>query len=241
MVIRLLLMAIGIAGIVIFFLPLWKKGIANFGNVTGLIVSVLVLLFGTFSWLFSMNFKIVLCVIVLLIIALVIAVNVLMSRAKSNVAKNENVVLVLGCSCKTGICDALNSRIKAAARYMGKHEDAVCIACGGNGTEFYDTEAEYIAVELAKYGVAKSKIIVEPKSKNTFENVQNARKIIDEKGMPKNVAIATNEYHQYRSQLYATRCGLNARAINARTVKYMYPTYFVRELLAIVVSWFRKK
>ena len=60
MILRLILMAIGIAGIVIFFLPLGKKGIANAGNIVGLILSVFVLLFGTFSWLFSRNFKIVL-------------------------------------------------------------------------------------------------------------------------------------------------------------------------------------
>lgn len=240
MILRLLLMAIGIAGIVIFFLPLGKKGIINFGNAVGLIVSVLVLLFGTFSWLFSMNFKIVLCVIVLLIIILVIIVNVKMTQAKNNQAKDEDVVIVLGCSCKSYICDALNQRIKAAARYLDKHKDAVCIASGGNETEFYKSEAEYIAVELSKYGVPKSKIIEESKSKNTYENIKNSKKIIDEKGLSKNVAIATSEYHQYRAWLCASRCGLKARAINASTTKYMYPTYFTREILAIVASWIKK-
>ncbi len=75
MIIRILLMIIGIAGIVIFFLPLGRKGIVNTGNVIGMIVSVLVLLFGTFSWLFSRTFKIGLLVIVLIILILIILIN----------------------------------------------------------------------------------------------------------------------------------------------------------------------
>lgn len=241
MILRILLMVIGITGIILFYLPLGKKGIINYGNAVGMIVSVLVLLFGTFSWLFSMNFKIVLCVIVLLILILVIVINMKMVSAKNNIAGNEDVVIVLGCSCKSSICEALNQRIKAAARYLDKHPDSVCIASGGNTTEFYDSEAEYIAIELAKYGVPKSKIIVESKSKNTSENIQNSKRIIDEKGLSKSVAIATSEYHQYRASLYASRCGLKAKAINASTTKYMYPTYFTREIIAIVASWIRKK
>ena len=241
MILRLILMAIGIAGIIIFYLPLGKKGIINYGNAVGMILSVLVLLFGTFSWLFSMNFKIILCVIVLLLIILVIVINMKMVNAKNDLARDEDVVIVLGCSGKSSICDALNQRIKAAARYLDKHPDSVCIACGGNATEFYDSEAEYIAVELAKYGIPKSKIIVENKSKNTNENLQNAKRIINEKGLSKSVGIATSEYHQYRAQLLASRCGLRARAINAQTTKYMYPTYFTREIIAVVVTWFRKK
>ena len=241
MILRILLMVIGITGIILFYLPLGKKGIINYGNAVGMIVSVLVLLFGTFSWLFSMNFKIVLCVIVLLILILVIVINMKMVNAKNNIAGNEDVVIVLGCSCKSSICEALNQRIKAAARYLDKHPDSVCIASGGNTTEFYDSEAEYIAIELAKYGVPKSKIIVENKSKNTSENIQNSKRIIDEKGLSKSVAIATSEYHQYRASLYASRCGLKAKAINASTTKYMYPTFFTREIIAIVASWIRKK
>ncbi len=241
MILRILLMVIGITGIILFYLPLGKKGIINYGNAVGMIVSVLVLLFGTFSWLFSMNFKIVLCIIVLLILILVIVINIKMVNAKNNIAGNEDVVIVLGCSCKSSICEALNQRIKAAARYLDKHPDSVCIASGGNTTEFYDSEAEYIAIELAKYGVPKSKIIVENKSKNTSENIQNSKRIIDEKGLSKSVAIATSEYHQYRASLYASRCGLKAKAINASTTKYMYPTYFTREIIAIVASWIHKK
>lgn len=241
MILRILLMVIGITGIILFYLPLGKKGIINYGNAVGMIVSVLVLLFGTFSWLFSMNFKIVLCVIVLLILILVIVINMKMVNAKNNIAGNEDVVIVLGCSCKSSICEALNQRIKAAARYLDKHPDSICIASGGNTTEYYDSEAEYIAIELAKYGVPKSKIIVENKSQNTSENIQNSKRIIDEKGLSKSVAIATSEYHQYRASLYASRCGLKAKAINASTTKYMYPTYFTREIIAIVASWIRKK
>ena len=241
MILRLLLMAIGIAGIIVFFLPMGKKGIVNVGNVVGLIVSVLILLFGTFSWLFSRNFKIVLLILVLIILILIILINSKMSRAKNKLAKNQTVVIVAGCTSKYYISDMLNDRIKAAARYLDKHEDAVCIACGGRGNEYYDSEAEYIETELKKYGVAKSRIFTDTTSTNTFENMRNAKRIIVEKDLSKSVAIATNEFHQYRAGRMAMRWGMIPSAINANTEKYLFPTYYVREILAIIVWQFRKK
>ena len=241
MIIRLLVMAIGIAGIVIFFLPMIRRGIVNMGNVIGLVVSVLVLLFATFSYLFSRNFKIVLLVLVLLVIVLLIMVNMRIVKAKRNEATNESVVIVLGCSSKDFISEILNDRIKAAARYLDKHTDAVCIACGGVRTDFYDSEAEYIVTELAKYGIAKSRIITDTTSLNTYENMRKASQIINEKNLPKRVAVATSEFHQYRAALLATTFGLDPVAINASTEKYLYPTFFVRETFAIILSPLRKE
>ena len=241
MIIRILLMIIGIAGIVVFYLPLGKKGIVNVGNVVGMIFSVLMLLFGTFSWLFSRSFKIVVLVIVLLILVLFIIVNMKMSNAKHNVASNQTVVIVPGCTSKYYVSEALTSRIKEAARYLDKNKDAICIACGGIKSDFYESEADYIAVELSKYGIQKSRIIVENKSQDTFENMKFARKIISEKNLSKEVAISTNEYHQYRAALSAERCGLKPSAINVSTDKMVYPTFFVREMIAIVYYWIRKK
>ena len=240
MIFRLLLMAIGIAGIVIFFLPMGKKGIVNVGNVVGLTLSVFVLLFGTFSWLFSRNFKIVLCIFVLLVLILVIMVNVRMTRAKNNISTNQELVIVLGCTYKYGISEELKNRIKEAARYLDKHPNALCIACGKVGNGYYDSEAEYIAIGLSKYGIAKSRIITESASTNTLENFKYAEKIIDEKNLPRSVAIATNEFHQYRASLYAASFRLKATAINARTTRMMYPTLFVREVFAIIKCWIGK-
>ena len=240
MILRLILMAIGIAGIVIFFLPLGKKGIANAGNIVGMILSVFVLLFGTFSWLFSRNFKIVLCVIALLILVLLIIVNVKMSKAKNNIATNQDVVIVLGCTYKYGISEELKNRIKEAARYLDKHPNALCIACGKVGNGYYDTEAEYIAVGLAKYGIAKSRIITEMSSTNTMENFKYAAQIINEKNLSRSLAVVTNDFHQYRAGIYASRCRLKAAAINVQTTKMMYPTLFVREVFAIIKCWISK-
>ena len=234
-------MIIGIAGIIIFYLPLGRKGIVNTGNVVGMVVSVLILLFGTFSWLFSRKFKIGLLIIVLLVLILFIIINTKMSKAKHNIARNQEVVIVPGCSAKYSISELLNARIKTAARYLDKHDDVICIACGGKGNDFYDTEAEYIAGELAKYGVPKSRIITETSSINTYENMRNVARIINERNLSRSVAIATNEFHQYRAGLMAQRNRLKPAALNASTEKYLYPTYFLREMLAIVYWQFRKK
>ena len=61
-----------------------------------------------------------------------------------------------------------------------------------------------------------------------------------EKNLSRSVAVVTNEFHQYRSGIYASRCRLKAAAINVRTTKMMYPTLFVREVFAIVKCWISK-
>lgn len=241
MIIRLLLMALGVFGIIIFFLPMWRKGIVNTGNVVGLIGSVLVLLFGTFSWLFSRNVKIVLLIIVLLLILLFIMVHIRIVRAKNKTATAQSVVIVLGCSSKYYISEQLDDRIRAAARYLDKNTNAVCIACGGKGNDYYNSEAEYIATELSKYGIYKSRIALDTTSNNTYENIRNASRIINEKKLPRSVAIATNDYHQYRAASIASRFRLIPSAINVSTNRYLYPTFFVREVIAIIAMPFRRK
>ena len=61
------------------------------------------------------------------------------------------------------------------------------------------TEAEVMEGLLTEMGVSEEKIILEDKSKITYENIQNARAILNKKRA--HVAVVTSDYHVRRSLL----------------------------------------
>ena len=52
------------------------------------------------------------------------------------------------------------------------------------------------------------------------------------------IAIVTSEYHQYRAGQVAKSLDLDYGAISGYTVFWLFPTYYVRELYAILYEWF---
>lgn len=240
-IIRLIFMIIGIFGIVIFFLPTLKKGIFNIGNIVGLILSLIVFGLAVFSWMFSMIFMIVICVLALIILIAVLMLTKAMSKANSRVSEKAEVVFVLGCKVhKDPKDDILLDRIKTAKTYLEKHPNAFCIACGGKDVGNGMSEAEFISYELQKRGINSSRIYLEDKSKSTKENMLYAKEIMNVNKLPNKVAICTNEFHQYRSALYARKVDLRICALPVKTKWYYYPTYHLREMLAIVVAIIKK-
>ena len=73
---------------------------------------------------------------------------------------------------------------RAAELYLGGYSQYV-ICAGGNGkaSDFSKPEAEIFAEVLIRHGVPKNKILMEPKSTNTGENVQFVKKLVEEKGL----------------------------------------------------------
>jgi len=69
----------------------------------------------------------------------------------------------------------------------------------GNLYDFNGAEAEYITEYLKSIGVKSKHIIVEPKSRNTYQNAVEAKRIIDSLGIESNVLLITSTTHMKRS------------------------------------------
>lgn len=74
----------------------------------------------------------------------------------------------------------------------------------GNRDQFDSDAMKRVAVEL---GVREEDILLENQSKNTFENLVNSKKIIEEKGFKK-VLLVTSAIHTYRSVTVAKKLGV---------------------------------
>ena len=79
---------------------------------------------------------------------------------------------------------------------------AVCVACGGMADDEIITEARCIRDELVRRGIDPGRIYLEEKSLNTRQNISYAADIIRAKGLPTEVAVASDNFHQLR----AARC-----------------------------------
>ncbi len=189
------------------------------------------------------SFKIsaaVLTAVLLLIISLITVETVCMKKACESVPESNSTVIVLGCRVKNGRPSLmLRDRLNAAYEYLEKNPDSICIVSGGKGADESISEAECMYKYLVDKGIDKKRLIKEDKSKTTYENFEFSAKIIKEKSLSNSVAVVTNDFHEYRASLLAKKLSLDFGSVPSKTVYYMYPVNYVRELFGILYFWIR--
>lgn len=170
---------------------------------------------------------------------LVIIMTTLMVKAAAARPAENATVIVLGCKVygeRPSIM--LEARLDAALEYLNANPESACIVSGGQGSDELIPEAECMYLYLTSHGIAAERIYQEDKSTTTRENIAFSYEIIKEQGLNASIAIATNEFHEYRAGKIAENFGLEYGAVSGSTVLWLLPTYYARELLAILYEWF---
>lgn len=224
----------------VFLLPI-NLGILHIGMLYPALGFALLALFLFFfrpvCRFFTVHRVLLTAVCVLLILAvLIMAIPfcMMVSASMNQPQENGAPLIVLGCQVRgTEPSLMLAARCKAALGYLNAHPDAVCIASGGQGGGEMISEAEAIKTYLVSHGIEPERILCEPDSENTFENIRNSAALLAENGLPTDVVIASDGFHQYRAQLFCRQFGLNASACSCRTLWVLAPGYWAREILAV--------
>ena len=87
-------------------------------------------------------------------------------------------------------------------------------------------------------GIDPARIRLEERSTNTYENIRYSMEIIRQEGLCDGVAIATQEFHQYRASAMARQAGASAvGAITCHSPLHLLLCYWVRECAAICRLW----
>ncbi|MFC4798565.1 YdcF family protein [Neobacillus sp. GCM10023253] len=147
-------------------------------------------------------------------------------------AKNADYLIVLGARVKgTEPSLTLASRIDAAALYLKKNPSTIAIASGGQGPGEDISEAECIKRELQKLGIKESRIVLEGKSTDTYENIRFSKKLIPISA--KDGVVVTNDFHLYRALSLAADANLKVQGLPAETPLISVPKSYIREYLAI--------
>ena len=208
-------------------------------SVLGMAIGVLIFLFGMYMprVLCSAHRVVTVIACILLAIAVIWAVvcSVLLLSAGLKAPDDSDTVIVLGCQLKGDKpSKMLRQRLDKAYEYLEQNPNAVAIMSGGQGPDEVMPEATAMYNYLVEKGVDPNRLYIEPDSHNTQQNMEYSAEIIKEKGLDKNVVVITQSFHQYRASVYASEAGLTAHALNCQTNPGTLPTYWLRELFAVV-------
>lgn len=229
-----------------FLLPFWVSGVLNIGNITGIVVAALFVIYMTFmpiihAWLKQEKMKWIrrcgIGIVATILILAVVETGCIVSACMKTPKENATAV-VLGCRVY-GERPSLSlvERLGAACAYLEENPEAVCVVSGGQGDGENISEAEAMYRWLVAKGIDEERIYIEDKSTSTEENIAYSKKIIEEKGLNPNIAIATSEYHTYRAGIIAKQNDLNFGTVPGQTAWWTFPTFYVRELYAILAEW----
>lgn len=182
--------------------------------------------------------KAVLCGIAGAISALVllfITLSVCMIAACTKKPREDATLIVLGAALRGDQPSALlRGRLEAAYAYLTRHSDAVCIVSGGQGEDEICTEASVMKTYLTDKGIDSARIYMEESSTSTFENIRHSRALIEQYGLNTEIAIVTQDFHQFRAQQFAKRAGLTVSgAVTAHTPWHLLGSYWIRDFAGI--------
>lgn len=248
--IRIGLMSVAVIAFIWFLLPLCLSVSLHIGNLTGLVVATLLFFYALFmpavhrvivkwknhkgkKWLVRGFFA-----LIGLIAVLVVIESVCMIAAANKRAEEGATVVVLGCRVYGERASLmLVERLDAAYEYLIEHEDSACVLSGGQGPGESISEAECMYRYLVSKGIDPARLYKEDKSTDTRENLMYSKEVIEKNGLYPVVAIATSEFHEYRAGQIAKSLGMEYGAVPGRTAIWLFPTYYVRELYAILAEW----
>lgn len=96
------------------------------------------------------------------------------------------------------------------------NRDVPIIVTGGKAHSKY-IEAEYMSKYLIGKGISENSILMESNSKNTYENIYNAKIILEKLTLHNKIGIIiTSDFHALRSYLIAKRHGLRTNIMTCK-------------------------
>ena len=130
----------------------------------------------------------------------------------------------------------LRNRLDRAIELSQTYPEAKLILCGGLGYDHVITEAEAMQHYLIRNGVDPARLILEDTSRDTAENLQNAKRLMDQiEGEGKHQSwIVTCSFHMMRSKLLAERYGIDPVAAPVPTRPQEYH-YYLREYFSLMI------
>ena len=90
------------------------------------------------------------------------------------------------------------------------YPDAILVLSGGSGSLFDQSksEAEFMKILATRFGISEERIRVDTRSRNTYENAVESKKILDEEGVSCFVLV-TSASHMRRALGCFRKLGLN--------------------------------
>lgn len=148
----------------------------------------------------------------------------------------SDCIIVLGCMVYgSEPSPFLKERLNEAIRLYNTGYSKYIIVSGGQGKVEKISEAKAMENYLVLKGIPKEKIIKEDDSKNTYENLNNSKQIMDRYNI-RNTIIVSNRFHLFRAKMVAEKLNINATYSGVFVKRHIYAEIygFLREPLGLI-------
>lgn len=176
-----------------------------------------------------------------LIVLLILTETFIFSTDYFNKPQKSDAIIVLGCKVNgENPTRFLYERTMLASRLYKEGYSEYIILSGGKGEGENISEAECMRRILINEGIDDEKLILEDKSTNTYENLVNSKKIIEDKNF-KDVLIVSNKFHLRRAKLISDKLGLKASFSGIFVKDKWYTEIYggLREILGLMKDIFK--
>lgn len=256
-VLRITLIVIEVIFLLWFILPV-RFHIFKAGNLLGVLICLIAFFRTAFSsayhqldaFMLQNTFTKIIWLVIkygcILFVVYAVSISVCMIVAMKIKPKKNATAVILGAQVKPwGASRLLTQRIKAAENYLDRNPDMKAIASGGQGYNEPMSEAACILENMIRDGVDPKRIFVEDQSVNTEQNLLYSIKIIKKHQLSDNIAVVSDSYHQLRARIISYKIDrkIHVGAINTVNTGFgwfIYPSFFVREWIAIPVEIVKK-
>lgn len=156
--------------------------------------------------------------------------------------KGVDFVVVLGSGLLGGktvpplLTSRLNRALGVLAKEHRRNREPLIVTSGGQGPDEEVPEARAMADYLVTAGLPGERILLEDRSRTTFENLTFSADIMRERKRDYRCAVVTNNFHVLRAALIARRAKVNGQVIGAPTAWYFWPSATIREFVAVLVD-----
>lgn len=160
--------------------------------------------------------------------------------AKNTTTFTEDCVLVLGGGLRGDkIVPSLQLRLDKCLEYLQHNPKALILVSGGQGGS--ETIAESLAMKryLVSKGVDPAHIFEENQSKDTRQNMQFSKILLDSLFPSGNYSVVciTSDFHAFRADQLSKKVSLTISHYNAKNLWYLYPIVYCRETFALIKMW----
>ena len=94
---------------------------------------------------------------------------------------------------------------------------------------------------LLEKNVPENAILVEDRSRNTYQNMEYSKALIGQRTPEAKVVYVTTNYHVFRSGVWASLAGLPAEGVGSRTKWWYWPNAFMRECAGLLRNRIRQE
>ncbi|MBR6165524.1 MAG: YdcF family protein [Clostridia bacterium] len=152
----------------------------------------------------------------------------------TEVHEDYDAVIVLGAQVKPDgeLSVQLTWRLDAALQAW-QRKNVPVVVCGAQGETEPETEASAMKKYLVAQGIPEERILTDPDSFNTRENLVNAKALLEKAPEEiRKVLVVTSDYHMPRSLALARDLGLEAAGLGSPCLPEFWLKNHGREALA---------